>query len=142
MFILDPERCKAFAAIAVWVCSGANALDSAGTKFLDCSSLQRLNCDPTPEGVHRRSDGIPRAILLLEDLDMGHISSFFRQFSRAFDHLLAAFERRSGRLLSGRRFARRIDSTGVYLKKRLPQWHSKLRSLVSKVGAKTSTSSR
>jgi hypothetical protein len=81
-------------------------------------------------------------ILLLEDLDMGRISTFFRQFGRAFDHLLTALERRSGRLFSGRRFARRIDSAGAYLKKRLPQWRSKLRSLVSKVGAKASTSSR
>ena len=84
----------------------------------------------------------PVPILLLEDLDMGRISTFFRQFSRAFDHLLTALERRSGRLFPGRRFARHIDSARVYLKKRLPQWHSKLRSLVSKAGTKTSTSSR
>jgi hypothetical protein len=81
-------------------------------------------------------------ILLLEDLDMGRISTFFRQFSRAFDHFLTALERRSGRLFSRRRFARHIDSARAYLKKRLPQWQSKLSSLVSKVGAKTSTSSR
>jgi hypothetical protein len=73
---------------------------------------------------------------------MGRISTFFRQFNRAFDHLLNAVGRRSRRLVSGRIFARHIDSVGAYLKKRLPQWHGKLRSLVSKVGAKTSTSSR
>ncbi|WP_439360801.1 hypothetical protein ACNJYC_12215 [Bradyrhizobium sp. DASA03007] len=73
---------------------------------------------------------------------MRRISTFFRQFSWAFNHLLTALERRSGRLFSRRRFARLIDSAGAYLKKRLPQWRSKLRSLVSKVAAKTSISSR
>jgi hypothetical protein len=81
-------------------------------------------------------------ILLAEDLDMGRISTFFRKFNRAFDHLLNPVNRRSRRLFFGRRFARHIDSAGAYLKKCLPQGHSKLRSLVSKVGAKTSTSSR
>ena len=49
-------------------------------------------------------------ILLLEDLDMGRISTCFRQFSRTFDHFLTALERRSGGIFSGRRFAGRIDS--------------------------------
>ena len=80
--------------------------------------------------------------LLLEDLDMGRISSFFRQFNRAFDHLFNALERQSGRLFSRRRIARRIDSARAYLKKRLPQWRSKLRAPVSKVAAKTATTSR
>ena len=81
-------------------------------------------------------------ILLLEDWDMGRISSFFRQFNRAFDHLLNALELQSGRLFSRRRIGRRIDSPGPYLKKRLPPWRCKLRSLVSKVAAKTATTSR
>lgn len=73
---------------------------------------------------------------------MRRISTYFRQFNGAFNHLVNAVDRRSHRLFSGRRFARRIDSAGAYLKNRLPQWHGKLRFLVSKVGAKTSTSSR
>ena len=81
-------------------------------------------------------------ILLLEDLDMGRISTFFRQSGRFFELLLNALERQSGRLFSRRRFARRIDSAGAYLRKRLPQWRSKLRSLVSKVAAKTAITSR
>lgn len=73
---------------------------------------------------------------------MGRTSISFRQFNRAFDHLLNALERQPSRLISRRRFARRIDIARAHLKKRLPPWRSKLRSLLSKVSERTSTSSR
>jgi hypothetical protein len=58
---------------------------------------------------------------------MGRISSYFRQFSRAFDHLVKVLERRLGRVFSKRSLdiAGRVESAGAYLKKRLP--HGKLR---------------
>jgi hypothetical protein len=60
---------------------------------------------------------------------MGRISIYFRQFNRAFDHLVNMLERRLGRVFSKRSLdiAGRVESVGAYLKKRLPQWQGKLR---------------
>jgi hypothetical protein len=81
-------------------------------------------------------------ILLLEDLDMGYFSAFLSRSRVAFDRFRSSLNRQSRRFFSERRFSSRFDGTKAYVKKRLWQLYRKLRSLRSKVAAKTAASSQ
>jgi hypothetical protein len=75
--------------------------------------------------------------LLSEDLDMRHITAWFREITRAYDRLLDLLERQSVVLSSrGRLGIAGLDSAKAYLKKDARRLHRRVTSLASKVAAK------
>ncbi|WP_298366411.1 hypothetical protein [uncultured Bradyrhizobium sp.] len=82
--------------------------------------------------------------LLSEDLDMRHLSAWFREITRTYDRLLEWLERRSVVLSSrGRRGIAGRHSAKAYVRKRARRLHRRVSSLASKVAAKTTaTTSR
>jgi hypothetical protein len=74
---------------------------------------------------------------------MGHISTLLRRSSSIRSRLARAFGLWSTGLFSRRSadFGRYLESARAHLKNWLPKLHSKLRSLISKMAAKSATSS-
>ena len=82
--------------------------------------------------------------LLSEDLDMRHLTAWFREITRTYDRLLDWLERQSVVLSSrGRLGIAGLDSAKAYVKKRARRLHRRVTPLASKVVAKTTaTTSR
>lgn len=82
--------------------------------------------------------------LLSEDLDMRHLTAWFREITRTYDRLLDWLERQSVVLSSrGRRGIAGRHSAKAYVRKRARRLHRRVSSLASKVAAKTTaTTSR
>jgi hypothetical protein len=77
--------------------------------------------------------------LLSEDLDMRHLTAWFREIIRTYDRLLDWLVLSS----RGRRGIAGLNSAKAYVKKRARRLHRRVTSLASKVAAKTTaTTSR
>jgi hypothetical protein len=76
--------------------------------------------------------------LLSEDLDMRHLTAWFRKIPRTYDRLLDWLERQSVVLSAQRRLGiAGLDSAKAYVKKRARRSYRRVTSLASKVAAKT-----
>jgi hypothetical protein len=76
--------------------------------------------------------------LLSEDLDMRHLTAWFREITRTYDRLLDWLERQSVVLSSsGRLGMAGLDSAKAYAKKCARRLYRRVTSLASKVVAKT-----
>jgi hypothetical protein len=82
--------------------------------------------------------------LLSEDLDMRHLTAWFREITRTYDRLLDWLERQSVVLSTRERLGiAGFDSAKAYVKKHARRLHRRVTSLASKVAAKTTaTTSR
>jgi len=108
-------------------------LGLAGNNFRLFAFCGRLTCLRTPARVQQRRGGKLVPILLLEDMDMGHIATLFRRSNLVLIRLVRTVRGAD----TGRYFAQAKSD----LTKSLSKLHSKLRSLASKLAAKTSASS-
>ena len=83
-----------------------------------------------------------RRNLLSEDLDMRHLTAWFREITRTYERLLDRLERQSV-AYRGRLGIAGVDSAKAYVKKRARRLQRGVTSLASKVAAKTTaTTSR